>query len=74
VRTLQDVDQLAWLTEKVTQVGRSDAAPRTMRVTWTGAVQAPVDGTYTFSTPAVKMNVHRFHVVPNANYCFSPFL
>lgn len=57
VRTISDVDQLAWLTEQVQLVGRDDPAPTAFTVTWTGTIQAPANGQYTFSTCPLDMNV-----------------
>ena len=49
LRTLENVDDLAWLWQQIHALGRSDDAPRSLSVTWTGSVQAPADGAYTFS-------------------------
>ena len=49
LRTLENVDDLAWLWQQIHALGRSDDAPRSFSVTWTGSVQAPADGAYTFS-------------------------
>ena len=49
LRTLENVDDLAWLWEQIHALGRGDDAPRSFTVTWTGSVRAPADGAYTFS-------------------------
>ncbi|MBM4090865.1 MAG: hypothetical protein FJ276_15790 [Planctomycetes bacterium] len=56
VRTLQDANHLAWLLEQLRLVGRNELAPKEFSVQWTGAIQAPADGSYTFSLSPFDMN------------------
>jgi len=56
VRTIDDVDQLAWLTEQVALVDRVDTAPTQFTATWTGTIQAPAAGDYTFSICPLRLD------------------
>ena len=56
VTTLEDLDQLGWLFAQVQLMDRREIGRQEFSITWTGSVQAPVDGTYTFSICPLDLN------------------
>ena len=53
---IEDIDQLAWLLEQCRWPNRSESAPNEFSVRWTGTIEAPADGQYTFSTTPFDLN------------------
>jgi hypothetical protein len=56
VRTIENVEQLTWLLEQVQRAARRDGGPLELAADWSGSVQPPVDGEYTFSVCPVNLN------------------
>jgi hypothetical protein len=56
VATLQDLDQLGWLFAQIQLMDRREIGRQEFSITWTGSVQAPVDGSYTFSICPLDLN------------------
>ncbi len=49
VQTLENVNQLDWLSQQIQVMDRGDNAARQFTTTWTGSVEPPASGQYTFS-------------------------
>lgn len=60
IRSLADVDAAGWLFQQVHIIDREETAAREFSVRWTGAVQAPADGEYTFSICPINLNFEHF--------------
>jgi len=56
VRTIDNVDQLGWLTAQVALADRTDTAPTQFTAQWTGTIQAPADGDYRLSICPLKLD------------------
>jgi hypothetical protein len=57
IGSLSPVDDLAWLYEKLHYVRREEVATLRFSVRWAGFVQAPDDGTYTFSICPINLDI-----------------
>ncbi len=56
VQTLVNVDNLNWLFQQIQIIDREETAAREFTVRWTGSVQAPASGQYTFSICPFDLN------------------